>query len=347
MCALLLMCLTGFSWHGNVLHAQKIKPLPVKPILPKTISVRPSATVKRAALRAAKQPDIRLSVARMDHALLLGYPMHKRPHSTAFLFETTYQGKREIWAATAGHTAQEKEPLLLTFYDGKKEYPVRGTLVQQGPALLSDMALIQLQHPLPAALRPLTLAEDLTQTTSPLTTWGYASNKLYHIDELTFEKDNTRFIRTDFPDTQRKRAGLCGGPLLNNHGQVLGVHCGSSPEDKSYAASVRMIPYLLQAYHTGSAEVPLVIQGQTLGYIQINERIMQIHCLDQSGNLLEIYEVYDQLHQSDIVKLLQDPEIHSLQFVLGSYLSEFPKYRSLIYNKHTQTYHFEEFSTRR
>lgn len=296
--------------------------------------------VDRAVLRSVKRPDIRLSVARLDHAVLLDYPMNKRPHSTAFLLQTQYKGKPEIWAVTAGHTAQPGERIRLTFYDGKNEIPLDGTLVQHGPALLSDVALIELDGLPPAKLRPLTLTTHI-EPHEKLTTWGYASNKLYQVGNLSFEKDNTRFIRTDFPTEQTKRSGLCGGPLLNSKGQVLGVHCGSTWEDKSYASSMRIIPYLLQAYHEGNAQIPVVAKGIDFGSIELNERIIYIQCMDAHGHLINQENLYDQLPQSLLMALYQDPEVRYLRFVLGSYQQDTPSYRVLVYDKKTATHHFE------
>ena len=324
----LFLSFAGFS------HAQKAKGLKY---VSKALT---SSTLDRTVLQAAKRPDIRLSVARLDHAILLDLPMNQRPHSTAFLFTTRYQGARSVWAVTAGHTAQLGEKLLLTFYDGKKEIPVKGTLVQQGPALLSDAALIKLEGPLPKELRPFELATRINPQ-EKLTSWGYASNKLYQINNLTFEKDNTRFIRTDFPAEQTKRSGLCGGPLLNAKGQAIGIHCGSTWEDKSYAASVRIIPYLLQAYRNGNTTIPIVAKGINFGSINLDERIIYIQCMDEHGTIINQEEIYDQLPQSLLMTLYQDPEVRYLRFVLGSHIQDQPTYRVLVYDKARGTSPFE------
>lgn len=295
--------------------------------------------LKRAYAGAAAREDIRLSVARLDHALLLDYPMDKRPHSTAFLFQTDYKGLREVWALTAGHVVQTEEKVLLSFYNGKKEILVEGVVVQQSPALLSDAALIKLNS-IPADLQPLKLASHINPQ-EKLTTWGYASNKLYQIGELSFEKDNTRFIRTDFPDTQTKRSGLCGGPLLNNEGKALGVHCGSSLDDKSYAANISIVPYLLKAYYEGNADVPIFMGKYQLGTIRMDERIWYIQCMDENGNLINSEAVYDQLHQSDVLNLLKDPEVRYMRFLLGQRYED-KITRILVYDKITQTYRFEQ-----
>ena len=314
-----------------------------------------SAQLQRTLLNAPKRPDIRLSVARLDHTVCLNLPMNKRPHSTAFLFTTYYKeengpwasvfnpkGTKVVWAVTAGHTAQLGEKVRLTFYNGKKEIPVDGTLVQHGPALLSDAALIKIDTPLPAELRPLELTTEIDPQ-EKLTSWGYASNKLYKIDKLTFEKDNTRFIRTDFPAKQKKRSGLCGGPLLNKKGQAIGIHCGSTLEDKSYASNVRIIPYLLQAYYEGNAEIPLIAKGIEFGSINLNERILYIQCMDEHGHLLNEEDIYEQLPQSLVMSLYQDPEVRYLRFLLVANPYIAPTYRVLVYDKKTATHHFEPF----
>ena len=337
-----LVMLPCYSWSQT---------LPWVKALPRALGGSPmkqlaspvSIGIERAAWQARKKADIRLSVARLDHAVCLDLPPQKRPHSTAFLFQTTYKGRPEIWAASAGHTAQLGEPVRLTFYDGKKEIPVDGVVAQMGPALLSDAELIQLKTPLPKELQPFVLTDRITPQ-EKLVTWGYASNKLYRIEPLTCEKDNTRFIRTDFPSEQKKRSGLCGGPLLNSMGQVVGIHCGSSLEDKAYAASVRIIPYLLEAYHEGSVEIPLFIKDLFFGFIRIDERIVMLQCVDETNHLLKNVEVYDQLHQSDILALLREPDIRFIKLVLGSYEQEKPTYRVLVYDKITKTHTFEPLS---
>ncbi len=331
VCAVLLATLLA----SPCAHAQKFK----WGKIPKTFK---TVQLQRTVLNAVRRPDIRLSVARLDHAICIedGIPMNKRPHSTAFLFTTTYKDKKDVWAITAGHTAQLGEKLLLTFYDGKKEIPVAGTLVQQGPALLSDAALIKLDTPLPAKLRPLELTTNIDPQ-EKLTSWGYASNKLYQIKDLSFEKDNTRFIRTDFPATQKKRSGLCGGPLLNAQGQAIGIHCGSTWEDKSYAASVRIIPYLLQAYYEGNAQIPVIAKGINFGSIDLNERIIYIENLDEQGHVLNQEDIYEQLPQSLMMALYQDPEVRYLRFILVSHRNDYPTYRVLIYDKKTGTHSFK------
>ncbi len=309
----------------------------------KTLSPQTVSSLQRSVLTAAKRSDIRLSVARLDHGILLNCPAHLRPHSSAFLFQTQYQGHPEIWAATAGHTAQPGEDILLTFHNGKKAIPVMGELVQRGPDLLSDAALIRLNDPLPEDLQPFMLA-DVADVEGELTTWGYSHNKLYRVAGLHFEKDNTRFIRTDFPREQKRRSGLCGGPLVNAQGKVLGIHCGSTLDDKAFAASMRIIPYLLQAYHEGTADVPLQIGEWNLGTINIEERITQIACLSENGHTLNILEVYDQLHQSNILSLLEDPEVRYLKIALGSYSRDHrATFRYLIFDKQTRTHTFEPF----
>ena len=155
------------------------------------------------------------------------------------------------------------------------------------------------------------------------------------------EKDNTRFIRTDFPSTQKKRSGLCGGPLLNAQGQAIGIHCGSTWEDKSYAASVRIIPYLLQAYYEGNAQIPVIAKGINFGSIDLNERIIYIENLDEQGHVLNQEDIYEQLPQSLMMALYQDPEVRYLRFILVSHRNDYPTYRVLIYDKKTGTHSFK------
>ncbi|MBO5911569.1 MAG: hypothetical protein J6Q05_05225, partial [Elusimicrobiaceae bacterium] len=55
---------------------------------------------------------------------------------------------------------------------------------------------------------------------------------------------------------------------------------------------------------------------------------------------------YEQLPQSLIMSLYQDPEVRYLHFVLGSYQHDLPIYRVLVYDKKTDSHHFEPLRRR-
>ena len=129
--------------------------------------------------------------------------------------------------------------------------------------------------------------------------------------------------------------------MLNSKGQVLGIHCGTSLDDKSYAANINIVPYLIRAYYEGETDIPIFMEKHQLGTIHIDERIWYIQCMDANENLINSEPIYEQLHQSDVLRLLNDPEVHYMRFLLG------PKHegritRILVYDKATQKYHFRD-----
>ena len=59
--------------------------------------------------------------------------------------------------------------------------------------------------------------------------------------------------------------------------------------------------------------------------------------------ILNQEEIYDQLPQSLIMSLYQDPEVRYIKFLLGSYVEGQPTYRVLVYDKQTRQHTFEPF----
>ncbi|MBO5910685.1 MAG: hypothetical protein J6Q05_00595, partial [Elusimicrobiaceae bacterium] len=100
------------------------------------------------------------------------------------------------------------------------------------------------------------------------------------------------------------------------------------------------------AYYEGHAEIPLIAKDVEFGSIGLNERIIYIQCMNEHAELINQEDIYDQLPQSLLMTLYQDPEVRYLRFVVGSYYQTSPDYRVLVYDKKTGTSHFEPFRPR-
>lgn len=311
----------------------------------------PALTRLESAAARAVRPmpaDIRLSVAKLESFYSLKLPEKMRPTATAFVFKTKYKEQDEVWAVTAGHIAKGfGQAVRLSFYNGEKEITVNGKVVRYGPNLLSDAALIKLKDPLPPEIKPLTLAAEV-HPGEKLASVGYVKHQIYYTKDRFLQKDNGRFLRTDFDVPENLRSGLCGGPLLTPGGTAAGIHCGSTfMKNRAYAAHINIVPYLIKAYHEGTAEIPLVMGPWNFGPIRLSEHIHAVDALDENQRVLSRYDVQNQLHQSTVLALFNLPKTRFLRFLLEDRKNEpsvfdtHNDFRYLIYDKEQKTVRFE------
>lgn len=335
--------LTGY----NAAAATKLPALLPRIETAAAVAARQAAV--QAAARKAAVKDIRLSVAKLQSALLKDMPEAKQPTATAFIFKTTYNGKEEVWGATAGHIAKGMgNNLLLIFYEGDQKFVVPAQVVQYGPNMISDIALLKLPDNLPAQINPLPLAEPPFALGESFISAGYCAHDLVYTGKQALQKDNQRFLRTDYTVPLSKRAGLCGAPLINSQGAVTGIHCGSVWNNTTgYASNVKVLSYLLKAQHEGTAEIPLVAGKVVFGNIKTTEHIHSIEALDAEFRDLARYDTANRLTQSTMLSLLQEPGTRYLRFMLEDRKAnpvDFNMrndFRYLIYDKETQTSRFE------
>ncbi len=305
-------------------------------------------TAARAARQRAGQ-DIRLSVAKLQSALLANLPESQQPSATAFVFTVQHNGQQEVWGATAGHIAKGMgKNLNLIFYNGEQPFVVPAEVVQYGPNLVSDIALLKITQPLPPEITPLELESRPVKLGEALISAGYCKHKLVYTGKQFLQKDNQRFLRTEFNVPFNQRIGLCGSPLLNSHGKAAGVLCGNIwDENTAYASNIGLLHYLLKAAHEGSAEIPLVAGSVTLGEIQTTEHIHSVEAIDGYGRTITRYDTENRLTQSTIKQLLQQPHTRFLRILLedrGKNPMEFDinhPFRYLLYDVQTNTSYFQ------
>ena len=332
-----------------------------QPVLSPSVLKPSLQQVDRAALEAAqkaakavpKKPalrDMRLSIAKVQSALLEGWPEAQQPVATAFVFKTTYNGKEEVWGATAAHIAKGMgHKLTLVFYNGDTKIVVPAEVVQYGPNMISDLALLKLPEKLPDEIVPLPLAKTPSARGEAFISGGYSGHKFVYTGNQHLQKDNSRFLRTDFSVPLNNRAGLCGAPLLNAQGQVTGIHCGSVwGGEVAYASNTGVLDYLLKAQHEGSADIPLVAGKLQLGYLKTTEHIHSVEALNSRQQTVDRYDTENCLTQSTILGLLQQPDVRFLRFMLEDRKgdpTEFSmnhNFRYLIYDKDEKLFYYKD-----
>ena len=318
--------------------------------LPAVITRANAASLATHQAQVLQAKDMRQSVAKVLSSFLEDWPEKQQPSATAFVFKTHYNGKEEVWGATAAHIAKGMgNRLSLVFYNGSKRIDVPAEVVQYGPNMVSDIALLKLPDQLPPDIEPLPLAAKPAPLYDVFISGGYSAHKFVYTGKQQLQKDNSRFMRTDYAVPLKSRPGLCGAPLINTQGEVAGVHCGSVwGRHITYAANVQLLQYLLKAQHEGTADIPLVAGKVVLGDIKTTEHIHSVEALNARGQTVERYDTGNELTQSTIVSLLQLPETRFVRIMLEDRKNkptEFNmrnKFRYLIYDKEEKTSFYQD-----
>ncbi len=211
------------------------------------------------------------------------YQLGFSPFATAFFVEETYQGKKYLWGVTAQHVANALAPDMhayITFPEAMTvRYPVK--VVARGNAGMADVALFEVPEGLRPFIRPIRLAPHNPKPNDNLRSYGFFSDDLFIVRNRRVLQVTPSRIITSFEFGNLNRSGACGGPLLNEANQVVGIHCGSSRlEQESYSVPVSFLKDLMAAaHHNGVHTRALRLNGKTIGKINVDEYIDTIRVL--------------------------------------------------------------------
>ncbi len=169
---------------------------------------------------------------------------------------------------------------------------------------MNDISLFPLPSSLAQEISPLHLATQSVQVGENLHSIAYWNGEI-HIDPIRTVKaiEPHRMVTTlDIP-AQTKREGTCGSPVLNQAGEVVGMHAGNSARrQEGYVIPVKHIRQALQAYHEGSFQQPLFFRGKNLGSVGINEYIVLAQAYSQ-GKLLHWVNILHRKQRIDYAHL--------------------------------------------
>ena len=156
-----------------------------------------------------------------------------------------------------------------------------------------DAAIIALPQEVQAYVHPLKLAPSLPQKGNELVVWGspYASEGFARIDELKVTLAQGIKIVMDSPDVSEEFNGLCGSPVLDAQGRVVGIYSGHDPErGLVFAVNARQtLEWLVGSVEQGLRLPPMVfkVYGRKFVQLQAEENIGWVYHFDASGTLLQ------------------------------------------------------------
>ncbi len=193
--------------------------------------------------------------------------------ASAFAIEETYQGKHYVWGVTAAHYGFMQPAIKTAFL---KYTPV--SIQVRGNPGANDVLVFGLPEEVVPQLTPLPLAKESVQAGEELCSLGYFDKELqYEPHRIVQEVAPMRVVTSLRIDPGIDREGACGGPVLNQRGEVVGMHVGSSASKREgYVVPVEQIRQALAVLHAGDKKTSLLFQGQELYQLSIEEAITKI-----------------------------------------------------------------------
>lgn len=210
-------------------------------------------------------------------------------HFSGTIFETTYEGQKEIYGVVAAHstnlhswdvgTGLEKEFTVVLFPNGQP-LPIKAEIVQLSSRRFLDLALVKFPEEYVSLLKPLTLAKGEVQVAETLQSHGYASLSPANIEGRTVSEIFPTSYRTTIPFSRDARPGLCGSAVVNANHELVGIHVGSTQSgadaaaDKAFVVPSKMLNSLVEAYHNGGVGTfEFVLGDRKIADLNVDEYI--------------------------------------------------------------------------
>ncbi len=226
---------------------------------------------------AAKMPHVTLSKSVLLLQELQPVPGYLPAliQASAFVIEDSHNGKKQLWGVTASHYRLTK-PQVTHILSNRR---LQTQIYAQGGGGINDIAIFPIPNSLKDKVIPLQLAEHGPQLGDKVHSVGFFADEIHQEVNRTVQSVAPHRILTSLHVTNPgDRIGACGGPVLNDKNEVVGVHVSSSQEYQTGGVvPVEHIRQLLSAYHNHTAfEQPIYFNGVALGTLGINEFISEI-----------------------------------------------------------------------
>lgn len=312
--SVLIVCILAQHTHGrrlpkrfsvnlskaqeNIRKIQKpnIKISPLKLQLPPAIHkmTQLPASARKVTAVPSMAP-IHKSVLKLQETELEFYDIPKAFAASSFIIEEEFEGQKFLWGITAAHVAYIQNGFPAVWVDDTLPFPVNFTAL--GTPGMADVAAfpLDMEDMVPDLITPLKLADKMPQKGEKTYSFGFFNEGFFLVPNREIKEVTPNRLITSLEFDTPKRAGACGGPLLNAQGEVVGVHIGSSDSQQiSFVLPATQIKRLLKAYRNNGQDLqPLLFNGIQLGEININENIAMVRTLTNG----EVTEEFVAKHQ--------------------------------------------------
>ncbi len=322
----------GFS-QGAASYAQKFPVRFIRPGFPQTTGLVNMTALRTSIYAAARQAGITSRVrlaqeaARADlvKSVFRAYPLGQtKGHAySGFIFKTTYQGKEEVFGAIAQHamssTLKDSGKLGITFtarvMNGEQVVDIPAEVVQLSAISMPDIALVKFRPEDEKLLTPLTLAEQEPTLNEPLQLIGFGMKELTFITDSPLLKTAPFNLRFPMGEDSWAWPGLCGSPVLNEAGEVVGTMTGAALQttDPSYyytgyATRNLYLRALVAAFHgdVEKASFPLILNGEKIVDLRTDEFVSLIILRDENSKTIFQKAIQSKFPNSTIMEYLPE-----------------------------------------
>lgn len=276
----------------------------VKPKLPPAIYKMAKLPVSVQKVTAVPSlAPIHKAVLSLRETEIEFYDIPKAFTASSFIIEEEFNGQKFLWGITAAHVAYIQNGFPAMWLDDFVPYPIDFTIL--GNPDMIDVAAFPLPPDLsPDLLTPLKLADNMPQVGEKTYSFGFFNEGFFLVPNREIKEVTPNRLITSLEFDTPKRAGACGGPVLNAQGEVVGVHIGSSDSRQiSFVLPATQIKRLLNAYRNNGQDLqPLLFNGTQLGKININENIVMVRTLT-NGEITEEFVAKHQEKEIDYAHL--------------------------------------------
>ena len=277
----------------------------------------------RAILHAALRKNSSLKELRPS-VLRISDTLDPLPAS-AFVIEVPYKGQKKRWGVSAAHYLFVK-PVV-----SSEQGPVPLRVAAQGSPGSNDIILFELPSSVLSSVKPLSLSVQPVHEGQQLHSLGFFKGSWHHEkNRIVQEVTPLRVVTSLKVNTTAKkllREGACGGPILNNRNEVVGVHVGSSArKQEGYFVPAQHIKDIIIAhYQLNESEKPLLFNGRKISSINVNESIATF-LTKRKGQVITQLELYHKEKRVDYnhLETLVPPESRSYIDEVVFLISQYP-----------------------
>lgn len=267
---------------------------------------------------------------------------HARRGNDAFsggVFQVMRDGKKEVFGFIAAHSLAdvpsgtteqvENQYYLSRFFEMKVEdqwgnqHLVEAEVVALSSPKMLDIALVKFRpgdeklfNPFPLRQEPLKEGEELIYE-------GFSER----IGQVSFSRkllEQTPIsLRTDMRWPRLKRLGFCGGAVVDQQRQLVGIHtgsyCGSSlAADIGFATHAHFLNLLVNEFHhKGKVTFPLELGGKKIIDLAPEEHIISVGFFDKHGEEIGFYITGFKFSYSTVNDMIQEKSPRYLRFLIG------------------------------
>ncbi|MBR2082543.1 MAG: hypothetical protein IJ876_06025 [Elusimicrobiaceae bacterium] len=244
---------------------------------------------------------------------------HSTTSLSGTLFKTTYNGQEEVFGVVPMHVLRQENsdsgylPRQFTagIFTGHTVTFIPAQVVQLSSSKTADVALVKFREEDQALLEPLTLHTQPLQFPQQAYAQGFARNLVTHQAFQLIGTTSTGVLTAQIPAAyEGERAGFCGSPVVGEDQQLLGIHIGSryvenfpqedtffsafqlnrpqiTQGDIGYMAPASFLEQLVDTYHHPDLRpVEVVLGGQTITHLAVNEYVSRIELLGKASQVL-------------------------------------------------------------